>query len=371
MFKAIPTTQPGELLIRGVPFGGPDNRDVKGQYFTERTNFFPHIFPNLPIYHFHGSRMGSLALDIGRSITREQKEDGIYYRVKLFLDSTNEAVKKKASELWEAALKGYLFASSGAVPASIKVDPETGFIEQWLVGELSLIDIRNKGERPASFYATATPIKADELAGIAIEGEPDIDFETIFDPDIAEPEPELTAPEPEPELPRSEPIIMEPDQIKQLQEQIKAMQEQLAAMPQLQAKVTELNGQVQQRDNTINALQQQISLKSAETEAIRHRNLVDSWISDGKIPPEKADEAMNILALAYDTDIKSSGDGKFITAFQNFIGGLRPTTNYNYLNGASIYHNRGTETNPNQSDTRADVERLAHIQGINRNGGAS
>lgn len=161
----------GIINVLGVPFYGPDNgRDVHGQYFSPNTNFMEGVIPNPPVFYYHGSKTGSIPFMVG-DITKSWRDDrGIWYKIKLFMgddipdgikslgEKAVSAIKTHAQRLYEAAISNNLYASSGAVPASIIVDDD-GQILQWLIGELSLIDYDpSENRKPANFYASALPV---------------------------------------------------------------------------------------------------------------------------------------------------------------------------------------------------------------------
>lgn len=356
MFKALvpdPTDQ-GVILVRGVPFGSPQNKDMHGQYFTQNTNFLSHILPLPPVFHFHGAKSGSLADQIGETLGREQRQDGIWYRAKLHLDSTTEAVKTKANELWKAAKAGKLFGSSGAVEATIKL-ADSGEILQWLVGELSLLDATNSRETPASFHATVVPVKAAGLEGIEVgnvtldqlninDAESDFDDGKAHQDDSGLQKLMLNAfrktfgVEPA-DLRSLKMSDKDSDLLVQLQKQVADLTTQLAVVPQLQTQVTELSGQLQTRDTTIGELQSVISTKSAEVALTSHAAMVDAWIKEGKITPAERDNVIEVLSFAFQADTSTKGDVGFVKSIKGWIE-ARPA---NAIVGdpATVYSNVG------------------------------
>lgn len=382
MFKAtVPDlNDEGIILVRGVPFGGPTERDIHGQFFSNRTNFLAHLLPLPPLFHFHGAKSGSLAEPVGETLAREQRRDGVYYRAKLAIDSTIDSVRQKAIQLWEAAKAGQLFASSGAVEATIKV-ADNGEILQWLVGELSLIDIRNNRENPASFHATVVPIKADLTA--VETGDTTVDS-LIIHGDTTE----LNDNQPTDNFFNelgSRMGLLYADQDR-LQERMSLLFQQMrgteniistrsADMPdendaildrmqdqmaQMQTQMTELSTQnatlqteIQARDDRITELQGQVSAKSAEVAMGLHAGLVETWIKDGKVTPAEKNHVLEVLSFAYQADMSTKGDVGFVNAVKRWVD-ARPTNPvfgspsqvYTNLNGGGAVEGPGGAIDP-------------------------
>lgn len=149
----VPRQQPGILDVLIAPYWGPiDGRDSHGQYFSPSTNFLHDVIPYPPVFYYHGAETGSGTSIIGSSGERWDDDRGVWQT--LTLDMT----QPDARSTWNASLSGRAFASTGAVPASIRINPETGEIEQWLVGEISLMVLdENAGVEPANTYAIALP----------------------------------------------------------------------------------------------------------------------------------------------------------------------------------------------------------------------
>lgn len=152
--KAVqPQAQPGVLDVLIAPFWGPNNgRDAHGQYFTPDTEFMHDVIPTPPVFYYHGAEMGEAPTPIGKSADRWVDDLGVWQTVMLDMTDPN------ARRTWQASLAGNAFASTGVVPASLMVNHQTGEIEQWLIGEISLmvLDTQNDVE-PANTYAIAVP----------------------------------------------------------------------------------------------------------------------------------------------------------------------------------------------------------------------
>lgn len=164
MIKAVqPQSMPGVMDVLIAPFWGPhDGRDAHGQYFTPTTDFMHEVIPAPPVFYYHGAEMGGNPALIGKSADRWVDDLGVWQTV--MLDMTNPDARRT----WQASLAGNAFASTGVVPASLMVNHQTGEIEQWLIGEISLMVMdAQDGVEPANTYAIALPrLKAlrDSLA---------------------------------------------------------------------------------------------------------------------------------------------------------------------------------------------------------------
>lgn len=409
MFKAIVpnSNEKGTILVRGVPFGSPDNRDVHGQFFSDKTNFLSHILPLPPVFHFHGAKTGSLAEPVGETLSREQKSDGVWYHVKLNLESTIDNVKVKANELWKAAKAGKLFASSGAVEATIKL-AENGEILQWLVGDLSLINSDTPREFPANFHAIAVPVKADltdvetgdltldtlnihstksdDEAGETTENNSDnAEVTTVMESvsayveniyhSIRDHYPDNTAlrelmlngyrtmfgVELNPDIIRSNKMADDNNALAQLQQQVADLTTQLAVVPQLQGQVTQLTTDLTTRDGQISQLQGIVSTKSAEVAMGTHAGMVDQWINEGRITPAEREKVLEVLSFAFQADASVKGDIGFVNSIKAWVEARpinpavgSPATVYNNMGNL----NGGAVNGPGGGIDQANVDRL-------------
>ena len=150
--KAVqPQAQPGVLDVLIAPFWGPNNgRDAHGQYFTPETEFMHDVIPTPPVFFYHGAEMGEAPTPIGKSADRWVDDLGVWQTVML------DMAEPTARRTWQASLAGNAYASTGVVPASLVVNGQTGEIEQWLIGEISLM-VLSDGQEPANTYAIALP----------------------------------------------------------------------------------------------------------------------------------------------------------------------------------------------------------------------
>ena len=150
--KAVqPQAQPGVLDVLIAPFWGPNNgRDAHGQYFTPETEFMHDVIPTPPVFFYHGAEMGEAPTPIGKSADRWVDDLGVWQTVML------DMAEPTARRTWQASLAGNAYASTGVVPASLMLNAQTGEIEQWLIGEISLM-VLSDGQEPANTYAIALP----------------------------------------------------------------------------------------------------------------------------------------------------------------------------------------------------------------------
>ena len=162
-----------ELDVLGVPYGGPDNgRDADGEYFDAATNLHDDRFGLPPVVYYHGfTPDGKPAGDpvfIGKTISRERRDDGVWYRVVL-----DKAIAE-AKRIWEAAKKGLAAASSGSIQHLVRVDYD-GHIRHWPVAEMTLVDV-DGGRRPTNAYAVALPVMKAvyQAAGLPLPVECDL-----------------------------------------------------------------------------------------------------------------------------------------------------------------------------------------------------
>jgi len=152
--KSVKAAGDYELDVLAVPFGGQNNgRDSDGERFTPQTDIMHEAFSTIPVFLYHGmdarQRPVSNPEPIGIAKYDHLDERGHWYKV--FLNkASSDAVK-----LWQAAIRGTLRASSGAIAHLVRVARD-GEILQWAATELSLFDAVGS-RQPANAYAVATP----------------------------------------------------------------------------------------------------------------------------------------------------------------------------------------------------------------------
>lgn len=164
--EAVPVVGPDEILVLGLPYGGPKGgKDSDGQYFSPMTDFMDGVNDTPPVMYTHGTQNGFEPEPVGMVTGRWYDRRGGWFKVKL--DRHNP----RYDQLKSAHSGGYLRASSGVVPASYSFNAGTGHIDTWLVGELSLVDTRD-GYRPVNGYAitkaAAEPVLFDDYYGDAV-----------------------------------------------------------------------------------------------------------------------------------------------------------------------------------------------------------
>lgn len=142
------------LDVLGNPWGGPNGgRDSDGEFFSPQTKFHEDKFGLPPAVYYHGydpdnGRPSGEPQYIGKTVSREVRSDGVWYRVVL------DKASRFAQRVWEAAKQGIARASSGSNHLH-RVDKD-GHIREWPVTELSIFDAVGK-RQPANSYAVALP----------------------------------------------------------------------------------------------------------------------------------------------------------------------------------------------------------------------
>ena len=115
-----------------IPFGGPDRKDLQGEYFTPRTDYHLEWFPTdgRPLLFHHGMDDEVAGATIGRQTSHEVRDDGIWVETQL-------AKRSRWVELLRRLLdKDALGFSSGALPSLVKT-AKGGEILSWPWVELS------------------------------------------------------------------------------------------------------------------------------------------------------------------------------------------------------------------------------------------
>ena len=153
--KAVLDGDQWTLEVLAAPFGGPNDKDSQGEYFTPNTEFHEDKYGLPPVVYYHGFSPDGKPMGepqyIGQSVERQVKSDGVWYKV--VLDKTKEFAKR----VWRAAKEkiGGAVASSGSLPHLVRTDPD-GRIREWAINELSLWDYA-ENRQPANRYAVALP----------------------------------------------------------------------------------------------------------------------------------------------------------------------------------------------------------------------
>lgn len=161
--KALDANGGWRLEVNGLPF---DSVDADNEYFSVKTVIHEDKYSLPPIVYYHGfdpdGKPSGKPAYIGKAIKREKRADGWWYIVDL--DKSHPYAKR----VWEAALVGKAGASSGSAPHLTRVS-RNGHIDEWVVVELSLLDIEG-GRAPKNRYAVARPLlKAYGFADSVLE----------------------------------------------------------------------------------------------------------------------------------------------------------------------------------------------------------
>lgn len=144
--KAVPIEAEDEIHVLGLPYGGPNGgKDDHGQYFSQMTDFMDGVLDSPPVMYVHGSSNGFETEPVGQTMARWYDQRGGWFKIKL------DPQSPRYSQLIDAKRAGTLFASTGVVPAAFDV-ADSGHINTWLVGELSLVD-KADGWKPVNGYA--------------------------------------------------------------------------------------------------------------------------------------------------------------------------------------------------------------------------
>lgn len=161
-----PALGPDEIAVLGLPYGGPEaGRDASGQWFSPMTEFYDGVIDKPAVFYTHGAENGFEPELVGTVTGSWYDKAGKWFKVSLENSS-------RYAQLVEAHQTNVLRASSGAVPASVTVNPLTGHVDSWLVGELSLVDLRD-GYKPVNAYAITKAM-------------PDVLFEDNYDEPVEE-----------------------------------------------------------------------------------------------------------------------------------------------------------------------------------------
>lgn len=126
-----------KLLVKLIAFGGPENKDLHGHFFTKETyfgdehvstikGFYNHLIVDNP--HVEGDQR---SYNIGSVKFVEQTEEGRWYEFEV-------SKKNRYHDLMvRLAAEKRLGASTGAFPQSVKVQSD-GFVKSWNEAEGSL-----------------------------------------------------------------------------------------------------------------------------------------------------------------------------------------------------------------------------------------
>lgn len=125
--KMIGDNRVGGYLIY---YTDADNKDLTGEYFTKATNQYEEHYPTvgLKVLFHHGLKAPLKVIPIGTIVKAENRDVGLW--VEAILEEYGK-YKEYVAAIKGLAQKGILSWSSGALPASVEVDGDTGFIKSW------------------------------------------------------------------------------------------------------------------------------------------------------------------------------------------------------------------------------------------------
>ncbi len=161
-----------EVLVLGVPFGGPGEGDVdaQGERFTPETDIWLSPGDVVPLTYFHG-------LDeprpepVGAARYEYADERGHWFRARV--DTAHPLARRVVAAL-EAG--GAVRASTGSAVHLVRLDDTRTNILVWPVAELAVFDVDEvAGRVPANDYAVVLPAKGGGVQGVRIGGAPDGD----------------------------------------------------------------------------------------------------------------------------------------------------------------------------------------------------
>lgn len=136
----------------GIPFGGPDDRDLHSEWFDSQTDFaFGLVQGDRPLLYHHGLDGEVKGSVIGRITGYTIHETGVWWQCQLDLAS------KYASAIKELVRRGALGFSSGALSHLVRREPDGRIaVWPWIEGSLT--------PSPASPLARAYSVKAADAA---------------------------------------------------------------------------------------------------------------------------------------------------------------------------------------------------------------
>ena len=155
-----------------IPFGSPSRKDLQGEFFTPSTDFHYEWFPTdgRPTLYHHGLDDEVAGETIGRQVSHEVRDDGVWVEVQL-------AKRSKWVELIRRLLdRDGLGFSSGALPSLVKT-AKSGEILSWPWVELSTTP--TPASTDARIMASKYLADADALSGYAAAMDARAQFERL------------------------------------------------------------------------------------------------------------------------------------------------------------------------------------------------
>jgi hypothetical protein len=132
MDMALKWAGPDTIEGLAIPFGGPEDRDTDGEYFTKDTDLCIEWFgkSGRPILYDHGTDKSVGPAVIGRQTEYEIRDEGVWAQAQL---NRNARYRKAIDSLIEQGALGY---SSGAM-AHLVTKNASGLLTRWPWVELS------------------------------------------------------------------------------------------------------------------------------------------------------------------------------------------------------------------------------------------
>lgn len=141
---------PYEFDLLSLPYRGPINgKDSDGQYFDETTDFMDGAIDSPPVLYTHAALNGFETDEVGDVVAKRRYDSyGGWDRIRL------RKGNPRYNQLKEAHKAKLLGGSTAPVLSVYKANEDTGHIEVWLPGEISLVDMR-EGYAPRNRFAMA------------------------------------------------------------------------------------------------------------------------------------------------------------------------------------------------------------------------
>lgn len=150
---AVKFVDGSKSMIEGlaIPFGGPfRGKDLDGEDFSSETDFALDWFDSRPLLYEHGLNDGVKTGLVGRQVSHEMTDEGVWARAELDTAHKYHAV---VSELIDRGALGF---SSGAPPHLVSAT-KSGHITRWPWTELSLTPT------PANPLAVVYAVKSSDI----------------------------------------------------------------------------------------------------------------------------------------------------------------------------------------------------------------
>ena len=159
----------GRSILRtlGLPYGGPHGGlDKHGFAFSERTDFQMSVGDTIATAYFHGrekatGRKTQYPIFYGRADFVGFDDRGGWFEQDLDLSKSHHL------QLWDAAEKGTLRASTGLAGTLARVFPGTRELSLWVPGELSYVE-KSMTVNAVNDFAISMPLMKAEFNQVQI-----------------------------------------------------------------------------------------------------------------------------------------------------------------------------------------------------------